>query len=118
MPKNLYAQQLNSVIRPTPQNPFSSKKGEITKFLARLRDMGHLSPFEHASFTFLLERISRAFTHQLVRHRIASYSRKSQRYVSHDTFEYILPPSFKGPTVETGAGEVDATVYYRINHKP
>ncbi len=96
-----------------PATIFSNKEGEITKFLARLRDMGHLSPFEHASFTFLLEGISRALTHQLVRHRIASYSQRSQRYVSHDTFEYIIPPSLKGTTVETGDGEVDAAVYYR-----
>ena len=95
-----------------PATLFSNKDGEVTKFIARLRDMGHLSPFEHASFTFLLEGISRALTHQLVRHRIASYSQRSQRYVSHDTFEYILPPSLKGTTVETGEGEVDAAVYY------
>ena len=48
---------------------------------------------EHASFTFGIEGISRACSHQLVRHRIASYSQKSQRYVNEDGFSFITPPS-------------------------
>lgn len=61
-----------------------------------LIDSGHLSPFEHASFTFAVEGISRACSHQLVRHRIASYSQQSQRYVSEEKgFDYIIPPLFK-----------------------
>ena len=59
-----------------------------------LSDMGHHSPLEHVSFTFAIEGVSRALTHQLVRHRIASYSQQSQRYVNLDkTFEYITPPA-------------------------
>ncbi len=92
---------------------FEHGDGEVAKFLARIRKMGHLSPFEHASYTFLLEGVSRALTHQLVRHRIASYSQRSQRYVTHGTFEYIVPPSFEGRTVETEDGPVDAVEYYR-----
>lgn len=65
----------------------------------RLRDCfkkEHLSVFEHASFTFAVEGISRTATHQLVRHRIASYSQQSQRYVKlTDKSEYILPPFIK-----------------------
>jgi thymidylate synthase (FAD) len=56
-------------------------KEDQHKFLEKLVKMGHLSPFEHASFTFGIENISRVLTHQLVRHRIASYSQQSQRYV-------------------------------------
>ena len=57
-----------------------------------LADMGHESPLEHVSFTFAVEGVSRALSHQLVRHRIASYSQQSQRYVDlEDTFEYITP---------------------------
>jgi len=82
-------------------------------FLGRIRAMGHLSPFEHASYTFLIEGVSRALTHQLVRHRIASYSQRSQRYVSHDEFEYITPPSLEGKVVETENGAVDAVACYR-----
>jgi thymidylate synthase (FAD) len=66
---------------------------EITKLLDKLRTSGHLSPFEHASFTFGVEGISRAATHQLVRHRIASYSQQSQRFVNLEDFHYITPPS-------------------------
>jgi thymidylate synthase (FAD) len=55
---------------------------------------GHASVIEHASFTFSVEDVSRAMTHQLVRHRIASYTQQSQRYVTYDTIEkYVTPPS-------------------------
>lgn len=58
----------------------------------RLMSIGHESPLEHVSFTFGIEGISRSLSHQLVRHRIgASYSQKSQRYVSEGQFEYITP---------------------------
>ena len=46
-------------------------------------------------FTFAIEGVSRALTHQLVRHRIASYSQQSQRYVKETDFDYIIPPSIE-----------------------
>lgn len=69
-------------------------------FVEKLMKMGHMSPIEHASFTFAIEGISRACSHQLVRHRLASYSQQSQRYVSEkskpkEIFDYIIPPSIK-----------------------
>lgn len=68
--------------------------GEDTaEFLQKLRTMGHLSPFEHVSFTFLISGISRACSHQLIRHRIASYSQRSQRYVQDTNPEFIEPES-------------------------
>ena len=69
------------------------KKNEdgTEKFITMLSSMGHESVFEHASITFGIEGVSRAFTHQLVRHRIASYSQKSQRYVDESTFSYVVP---------------------------
>src|SRR3972149_9324932 len=69
------------------------------KFIDRLLSMGHVSPVEHASFTFGVEGISRACSHQLVRHRLASYSQQSQRYVGKQSektdglFDFIIPPS-------------------------
>lgn len=66
---------------------------DTEKFIDKLKGMGHESPLEHVSFTFAIEGVSRTLTHQLVRHRIASYSQKSQRYVSENNFEYIIPPS-------------------------
>ena len=69
-----------------------STKEDTERFVKMLSDMGHHSPLEHVSFTFAVEGVSRALTHQLVRHRIASYSQQSQRYVNLDkTFEYITP---------------------------
>ena len=65
----------------------------INKFIDRLASMGHESPFELITFTFGIEDISRACSHQLVRHRIASYSQQSQRYVDGNTFEYVVPPA-------------------------
>ncbi len=63
-------------------------------FLNKIISMGHHSVLEHASFTFGIEGISRVTTHQLVRHRLASYSQQSQRYVQEKgQFEYIIPPS-------------------------
>lgn len=67
----------------------------IDKFIKRLAAMKHLSPFEHVSFSFAVEGVSRVLTHQLVRHRIASFSQQSQRYVKEDNFEYIVPPKIQ-----------------------
>lgn len=64
-------------------------------FLDKLTAVGHLSPVEHASFTFVVEGISRACSHQLVRHRLASYSQQSQRYVNEEEFDYLIPPSIR-----------------------
>lgn len=92
---------------------FKHESNDTDAFLRVLRRMGHLSPFEHASYTFLLEGVSRVLTHQLVRHRLASYSQRSQRYVPHETFDYIVPPSLRGRTVETDGGSMDAEEYFR-----
>ncbi|MEI6705306.1 MAG: FAD-dependent thymidylate synthase [Deltaproteobacteria bacterium] len=65
---------------------------DIETFLEKIMSLGHHSVLEHASFTFGIEGISRVTTHQLVRHRIASFSQQSQRYVSHkDDFTSIMP---------------------------
>lgn len=83
-----------------PSN-ISDLKKAITKakakdMIMKLSESGHLSAFEHASFTFGIEGISRACSHQLVRHRIASYSQQSQRYVTFgENFEFIVPESIK-----------------------
>jgi thymidylate synthase (FAD) len=65
------------------------------KLLRNLREWGHFSAFEHSSATFLIEGVSRACTHQLVRHRLASYNQQSQRYVDEKGFEYVTPASVK-----------------------
>jgi thymidylate synthase (FAD) len=65
---------------------------------------GHTSVVEHVSFTFQIDGISRACSHQLVRHRIASFTQKSQRYVNEFQFEYVVPG-----TIDTNK---DAENYY------
>lgn len=67
-------------------------EGKVDSFLKMLMDLGHESPIEHVTFTFAVEGVSRVLTHQLVRHRIASYSQQSQRYVKLDQFNYCIPP--------------------------
>jgi len=68
----------------------------VEKLVRFVIKSGHLSTTEHINFTFAIEGVSRALTHQLVRHRIASYNQQSQRYVKFkDNFEYILPPSIE-----------------------
>lgn len=62
----------------------------------RVTGYGHMSVIEHAYFTFSIEDVSRAMTHQLVRHRVASYTQQSQRYVTYDTLkQYVTPPTIE-----------------------
>lgn len=68
---------------------------KVESFLNMLTEIGHESPIEHVTFTFGIEGVSRSLTHQLVRHRIASYSQKSQRYVTEGEFEYVIPPEIE-----------------------
>jgi thymidylate synthase (FAD) len=71
----------------------SEKRGRAGHFLqARIRE-GHESIIEHASLTFEISGISRVCSHQLVRHRIASYSQESQRFVDLSDPELVVPPS-------------------------
>lgn len=67
----------------------------IAKFVAKLVAMGHESPTEHAVFTFGIEGVSRAFMAQITRHRIATFSVQSQRYVRMDDFRYVIPPEIQ-----------------------
>ncbi len=63
------------------------------QLINKLQQMRHFSPFEHASFTFGIAGVSRSLSHQLVRHRIASYSQQSQRYVAFSDLAVVVPPS-------------------------
>lgn len=65
------------------------------KFLKMLLSLGHESPIEHVTFTFGIEGVSRSLLAQLTRHRIASYTVKSQRYVKEGQFEYVIPPEIE-----------------------
>mgnify|MGYP001093957036 FL=1 len=68
---------------------------KTSSFVHMLAEIGHESPIEHASFTFGIEGVSRSFLAQVPRHRIASYSVQSQRYVAENSFEFVVPPEIE-----------------------
>ncbi len=86
-------------------------------FISKLTEMGHMSPIEHASFTFSIEGVSRALLAQITRHRIASFSVRSQRYVSEDSFNYVIPPAIEAlgaAAVARYVGQMDTIMdWYR-----
>jgi len=89
------AAALTSTKSGSPSEIFKKMECETAKrIIKRVTGYGHVSVIEHASFTFSIEGVSRAMTHQLVRHRIASYTQQSQRYVTYDALEkYVTPAS-------------------------
>lgn len=76
-----------------PELTGGADRARQAAFVRQVLESGHGSPLEHVSFSFGLSGVSRALTHQLVRHRIASYSQQSQRYVDASDFDYVLPPA-------------------------
>ena len=77
----------------TIMDGLSDEKAE--EFIDMLTAMGHESPIEHASFTFAIEGVSRSLLAQITRHRIASFSVQSQRYVKENSFSYVVPPEIE-----------------------
>lgn len=75
-----------------------TEPAQVARLLDHLLSSGHLSPFEHVSFTFAIEGLSRAASHQLVRHRLASFSQQSQRYVSMKKLQWVTPPKIQRKT--------------------
>lgn len=68
---------------------------KTNQFLEMLSEIGHESPIEHVSFTFGIEGVSRALLAQITRHRIASFSVQSQRYVREGSFDFVIPPEIE-----------------------
>jgi len=75
-----------------PEDLDKSSDKELNEILKYVLKAGHTSVIEHTSFTFAISDVSRSLTHQLVRHRIASYAQQSQRYVNLEKPCYIIPP--------------------------
>lgn len=111
-PEELVASAAKLCYASNTENILEQEQDKASGFIEKLMAMGHMSPIEHVSFTFYLEGISRTLTHQLVRHRIASYSQRSQRYVKHDEFDFIMPPKLKGKSIEIDGETVKAEDYY------
>ncbi len=75
-----------------PQDLGKTSDKELKAILEQVVGLGHTSVVEHAIFTFAISDVSRSLTHQLVRHRIASFSQQSQRYVNLNEPVYVTPP--------------------------
>lgn len=75
------------------------QEGSDEKLIKSLIRAGHDSVLEHAYATFRISNVSRALTHQLVRHRLNSFSQQSQRYVDEKGAEFIVPPSIQADEV-------------------
>jgi thymidylate synthase (FAD) len=80
----------------------------VRKVLRTILKSGHTSALEHASYTFAIDGVSRALTHQLVRHRLASYNQQSQRYVKAESEAFVVPPTVLAS--ETAADAFDAAM--------
>ncbi|MGC8873416.1 MAG: FAD-dependent thymidylate synthase [Chloroflexia bacterium] len=83
-----------SPLRPSELWEDAVPREQMERLVQRVFESGHHSVLEHVSFTFALEGLSRSCSHQLVRHRLASYSQQSQRYVK-GPFSYVVPPSWR-----------------------
>lgn len=87
-------------IEEAASNCYNSEATGDGKIMKHCIKSGHTSVTEFCDFTFHIEGISRALSHQLVRHRMASYAQRSQRYCSEDGFDYATPESIKPNTSE------------------
>ena len=96
-------------------------RDDQSEFVSRILSMGHESVLEHASFTFGIEGVSRTLLAQITRHRIASFSVQSQRYVRLDDFRYVTPPEIEAiPEAKAAflaSMEEDAQRYLDLAHK-
>lgn len=98
-------------IEEAASNCYNSEPTGDGKIMKHCIKSGHTSVTEFCDFTFHIEGISRALSHQLVRHRMASYAQRSQRYVSESEFDYVVPKSIKS---NQGAFEEYTELMYQI----
>lgn len=85
----------------------------VKSVLKTIITSGHTSALEHASYTFAVDGVSRALTHQLVRHRLASYNQQSQRYVTYATEpSFVVPPSVAADPVASATFDAAATAAF------
>ncbi len=89
---------------------------DLRKVLHQVMDLGHTSVVEHTSFTFAISGVSRSLTHQLVRHRIASYSQQSQRYVNLTEPTYVVPPTIaRDPAMDAAYRQTMELIWKQYN---
>jgi len=99
-----------------PEDLDKSSEKELKAILDQVMNLGHTSVIEHTSFTFAISDVSRSLTHQLVRHRIASYAQQSQRYVDFKKPNYVIPPKIaKNPEMKKAYDETMETIWNQYN---
>jgi len=107
----------NSCYSERPSHELIDEIDDPERVLSKIVGMGHHSVVEHAVFTFSVEGVSRALTHQLVRHRIASFSQQSQRYVSLNEPTYVIPETIKADTEALRAYEAMMNIIWETYRK-
>ena len=109
------AKLTHSKIKPEDLDKSSDK--ELKVILEQVMKLGHTSVIEHTSFTFAISDVSRSLTHQLVRHRIASYAQQSQRYVNLKEPNYVIPPKIASDVKMKKAYEDTMNVIWKQYNK-
>lgn len=109
-PERICAMAMRSCHTPEPAHRIEEMTDDIVvRMIISAKKVKHFSVLEHANFTFSIGGVSRALIHQLVRHRLASYSQQSQRYVKMDKPTYVIPPSIKNIKDQRGLGWVETS---------
>ncbi len=99
-----------------PEDLDKSSDKELFAILDQVINLGHTSVVEHTSFTFAISDVSRSLTHQLVRHRIASYAQQSQRYVNLKESNYVIPPKIvKNSTMKKAYEQTMKKIWEQYN---
>ena len=100
-----------------PEDLDKTSDKELKAILEQVTSLGHTSVIEHTNFTFAISDVSRSLTHQLVRHRIASYAQQSQRYVDFKEPNYVTPPKIaKNKTMQKAYDETMDNIWKQYNH--
>ncbi|MFW6120874.1 MAG: FAD-dependent thymidylate synthase [Petrotogales bacterium] len=99
-----------------PEDLDKTSDKELKAILEHVMNLGHTSVVEHTSFTFAISGVSRSLTHQLVRHRIASYAQQSQRYVNLKEPNYVVPPKIaKDKKMKKAYGQTMKNIWEQYN---
>ena len=109
-PERVIASSVKVCHSKTIKEPETLTPEDTKRLIEMVRTSGHHSVMEHASFTFAISGVSRVLTHQLVRHRIASYSQQSQRYVDLGKSGFVTPPTVTGEADEIYKKHIDDAV--------
>ena len=108
------AKLTHSKTKPEELDKTSDK--ELKAMLEQVVSLGHTSVLEHTNFTFAISDVSRSLTHQLVRHRIASYAQQSQRYVDLKEPNYVTPPKIaKNKNMKKAYDEIMNNIWKEYN---